>query len=293
MLRPGEDTIAHASGLHTWMQWDRPILTDSGGFQVFSLSKLNSIDQEGVSFRSHIDGSLFRLSPKRAIEIQEKLGADIIMAFDECAPADADKAYTKAAMDRTHQWLKESKKAHTRKDQALFGIIQGGTFMDLRKESAEFVKSCELPGIAIGGVAVGEGKEKMWEVVETIAPLLPENKPHYLMGVGEPEDLVRGVAAGIDMFDCVIPTRLARHGTFWCKKNKTHLPVERISILKTIYKQDSAPLDRYCACYTCARFTRSYLHHLMREGEMLGARLLTIHNLHFLLDLMRTLRSKL
>ncbi len=287
MLRPGSDLIAKMGGLHKWMNWDRPILTDSGGYQVFSLKGLRKITEEGVTFKSHIDGSTHFLTPEEAIRIQENLGSDIMMAFDECPPHDADKAYTKASMDRTHRWLARCQKALTRKDQTLFPIIQGGLYLDLREESVKASLEHDPFGIAIGGVAVGEGKEAMWRVTDFVAPLLPESKPHYLMGVGEPDDLVRGVAAGIDMFDCVIPTRLARHGCFWDKDGV------RTSIEKAEFATDENPLSPTCTCYACANHSRSYLRHLMREKEITGARLLSMHNLHFLVDLMREIRASI
>ncbi|MBP9717800.1 tRNA guanosine(34) transglycosylase Tgt [Candidatus Gracilibacteria bacterium] len=285
MLRPGADAVAQMGGLHKWSGWNRPILTDSGGYQVFSLSKLNKIDDEGVTFSSYLDGKRMRMTPESCMEIQEKLGADIIMAFDECAPPQADHAYAKAAMQRTHAWLTRCIKAKQRTDQALFPIIQGSTYSDLRKESTAFVIEQDLPGIAIGGVAVGEGKAKMWEAVDTVAPLLPENKPHYLMGVGEPSDIVRGVMTGIDMFDCVLPTRLARHGSFWDERGIRH------SILKSEHTLSTKPLVENCPCYCCTHFTRSYLRHLMVEKEILGARLLSIHNLSLLFRLMKELQG--
>lgn len=287
MLRPGGPFLAERGGLHNWMGWDRPILTDSGGFQVFSLSGMRKITDDGVTFQSHIDGSKHLITPERAIELQEQIGADIIMAFDECAPAKSDHAYAKSAMERTHQWLERCVKAKKRSDQALFGIVQGATYSDLRRESAKFVTSLDTPGIAIGGVAVGEEKPAMWEVLETVLPLLPKNKPRYLMGVGEPGDIVKAVSYGVDMFDCVLPTRLARHGSFWRGAGV------RINLLKGEYRSVDEPLDRSCTCYTCKRFVISYLRHLMVEGEMLGHRLLSIHNLHFLLELMRRIRASI
>lgn len=284
MLRPGGEAVAKMGGLQKWISWNKPILTDSGGFQVFSLSKLRKIDDNGVTFQSHIDGSTHLLTPERSIEIQEQLGADIIMAFDECAPGQADHAYAKQAMMRTHNWALRSFKAKTRQDQALFPIIQGATYTDLRRESAQFMSQISAPGIAIGGVAVGESKEKILEAVETVEPLMPKKKPRYLMGVGEPADIVNAVARGMDMFDCVLPTRLARHGSFWTRAG-------RRSIEKSQYKLIEEPLEKNCACYTCRHFSCSYLQHLMVEKEILGARLLTIHNLHFLLDLLRQIRA--
>lgn len=280
MLRPGGGLVERMGGLHKWMNWNNPILTDSGGFQVFSLQRINRIDDEGVIFKSHIDGSTHFLTPEKSIEIQEQLGADIIMAFDECPPATADHAYAKLAMRRTHDWLKRSLKSKKRKDQILFPIIQGGVYPDLRRESAKIASEAATLGTAIGGVAVGESKEDMWKVVETVMPLLPKNQPRYLMGIGEPEDIVKAISLGIDMFDCVLPTRLARHGSFWTAEG-------RCSITNSEFTTSDAPLEKRCACYTCQNFSASYLRHLMIEKEILGHRLLTIHNLHFLLDLMR------
>lgn len=285
MLRPGGAKIKHFGGLHRWIAWNGPILTDSGGFQVFSLSKIRKIDDRGVIFRSPIDGSTHLLTPEKSIKIQEQLGADIIMAFDDCAPADADKTYTKEAMKRTHEWLLRSFKAKTRNNQALFPIIQGGKFSDLRKESAKFMCGFDTPGIAIGGVAVGESKKDMWDAVEAASPLLPKNRPHYLMGVGEPVDILEAVSRGMDMFDCVLPTRLARHGSFWTHQGG------RKNITRSEYANKNTALEKKCACYTCKNFSASYLRHLMREKEILGHRLLTIHNLHFLLDLMRNIQN--
>lgn len=284
MLRPGADLVERMGGLHKWIGWDRPMLTDSGGFQVFSLSKLRKIDDNGVTFQSPIDGSSHLLTPEKSVEIQEKLGADIIMAFDECPTGDADHEYAKKAMDRTHEWAIRSLKAKKRKDQALFPIIQGATHLDLRIESAKFIGSLDAPGIAVGGVAVGEPKPYIKKVLETVSPILPKEKPHYLMGVGEPLDILNAVELGIDMFDCVLPTRLARHGSFWNQEG-------RRSITKSEYMNSAKPLSKNCECYTCKNFSASYLRHLMIEKEILGHRLLTIHNLHFLLNLMRKIQK--
>lgn len=283
-LRPGEDVIAEIGGLHKWMRFPGPILTDSGGFQVFSLSRIRKITDEGVEFQSPVDGSKIFLSPKRSVEIQEKLGADIIMAFDECPPATASHAYAREATERTHRWALESMKAKTRKDQALFPIAQGGVYEDLRQESVKFVSELNCPGIAVGGLAVGESREERNRILESIAPLLPKNKPRYLMGVGEPEDLKRAIALGFDMFDCVIPTRLARHGSFFNKNGV------RVNITNAPFANDKKPLSPNCPCYTCKNFSRSYLCHLMREKEILGHRLLTIHNLSFLIELLKKIR---
>ncbi|MBT3864744.1 tRNA guanosine(34) transglycosylase Tgt [Candidatus Peregrinibacteria bacterium] len=288
MLRPGEKTVEKMGGLHKWMNWDRPILTDSGGFQVFSLNQkegLVKIDEKGVEFRSHLDGSRHYVTPEKAIKIQQKLGADIIMAFDECAPAKSSKEYFTQAMRRTHNWLTKCKKTNSKsKTQALFGIVQGGTYKDLRIESAKFVAEQNLPGNAIGGLAVGESKKKMYEMIETVIPHLPEEKPRYLMGVGTPDDLLEAVDRGVDMFDCVLPTRIARHGTFWTNKGTHHIKNQK-------FKNSKNPLQKNCDCYTCKNYTSSYLHHLIKENEIFGHRLMTIHNIHFLLNLMHKIRE--
>lgn len=286
MLRPGEDLISRMAGLHKWISWDGPILTDSGGYQVFSLARLRKITDDGAAFSSPIDGSTHLLTPERSIQIQEKLGADIIMAFDECPPGDCSREQAQAAMKRTHLWLERSIKAKTRQDQALFPIIQGGAFPDLRKESAEFAKQFNTPGIAIGGLAVGESKSQMLEAIDAVAQLLPPEKPHYLMGVGEPEDIVSAVKRGIDMFDCVLPTRLARHGSFMDESG-------RHDITKNEFKYVDLPLQPDCGCYTCSKFSASYIRHLMIEKEILGHRLLSIHNLHFLVNLTRKIRESI
>jgi queuine tRNA-ribosyltransferase len=282
-LRPGADVIAKLGGLHSFMGWSGPILTDSGGFQVFSLESLRRVNDEGVVFRSHIDGSEHSLSPEKAIEIQEQLGADIIMALDEC-PDPLDRDYNRVALDRTHHWAERCLKAHMRGDQALFGILQGGIFPDLRHESARFLTSLGFDGYALGGLSVGEPKNKTWKMLEVTVPLLPLDRPRYLMGVGSPEDLLEGVERGIDIFDCVLPTRLARNGAVFTSRG-------RINLRKAEFADDPAPIEEGCTCYTCRRFSRAYLRHLYKAGEILGLRLNTIHNLHFLLDLMRRIRS--
>jgi len=282
-LRPGADVIARLGGLHQFMGWSGPILTDSGGFQVFSLATLRKVSDEGVVFRSHIDGSEHFLSPEKAVAIQEQLGADIIMALDEC-PDPMDYAYNKAALERTHLWAERCLKAHQRADQALFGILQGGIFPDLRRESARFVTSLDFAGYAIGGLSVGEPKTKTWETLDMTVPLLPADKPRYLMGVGSPEDLFEGVERGVDIFDCVLPTRLARNGAVFTSQG-------RINLRKAQFAQDPAPIEEGCGCYTCRHFSRAYLRHLYKAGEILGLRLNSIHNLHFLLDLMRRIRA--
>jgi queuine tRNA-ribosyltransferase len=270
-------------GLHEFMRWPNPMLTDSGGFQVFSLGGINKIDDEGVTFKSHIDGSMHRLTPEKSIAIQENLGADIIMAFDECAEP-YDKDYNERAMARTHAWVKRCIDAKTRDDQALFGIVQGGIFPDLRQQSAEFIASLDLPGNAIGGLSVGETKEEMHEILEIVDPILPEGKPRYLMGVGTPEDLIHGVMRGIDIFDCVLPTRLARHKAAFTSTG-------RINVSKAMYARDENPIEEGCVCYTCQNFSRAYLRHLIVAKEMLAGTLLSIHNLHTLLQLARDMRQ--
>ena len=282
-LRPGDDLVAKMGGLHEFMQWPNPMLTDSGGFQVFSLGGINQIDDEGVTFKSHIDGSMHRLTPEKSIAIQENLGADIIMAFDECAEP-YDKAYNQRAMARTHAWVQRCVQAKTREDQALFGIVQGGIFPDLRQQSAEFIASLDLPGNAIGGLSVGETKDEMHEILEVVDPILPEDKPRYLMGVGTPEDLVNGVMRGIDIFDCVLPTRLARHKAAFTSTG-------RINVSKAMYARDEHPIEDGCTCYTCQNFSRAYLRHLIVAKEMLAGTLLSIHNLHTLLKLARDMRQ--
>ncbi|AZR73108.1 tRNA guanosine(34) transglycosylase Tgt [Anoxybacter fermentans] len=283
-LRPGHELIKKAGGLHSFMNWDRPILTDSGGFQVFSLSDLREITEEGVTFRSHIDGSYHFISPEKAIEIQMALGADIIMAFDECPPYPADYDYVKESLKRTTRWLKRCKEAHTRKDQALFGIIQGGMYKDLREESVKETTEVDLPGYAIGGLSVGEPKDIMYDILEYTTSLLPVDKPRYLMGVGTPEDLIEGVLRGVDMFDCVLPTRIARNGSVFTKFGQ-------MTVRNAKYEADFTPLDPYCDCYTCRNYTRAYIRHLIKRNEILGLRLTTYHNLYFLLKLMERIRE--
>jgi queuine tRNA-ribosyltransferase len=281
-LRPGADLIAELGGLHRFMAWDGPILTDSGGFQVFSLAAARKIDEDGATFKSHIDGSMHRLTPENSIVIQEALGADIIMAFDQCAPP-YDRAIIEAAIRRTHAWVQRCITAKSRNDQALFGIVQGGIFPDLRVESAKFIAGLDLPGSAIGGLSVGETKDEMNAILDLVTPLLPADKPRYLMGVGAPEDLVNGVLRGIDIFDCVLPTRLARHNAAMLRRG-------RLNLVNAGYAQDIRPIDETCACYTCQHFSRAYLRHLINSKEMLSATLLSIHNLHTLLTLMADMR---
>lgn len=282
-LRPGDELVREMGGLHRFMAWDGPILTDSGGFQVFSLSETRKIDEDGVTFQSHIDGSYHRFTPERSIAIQENLGADIIMAFDECPPP-TDYDYVARSLVRTHSWLARCAAAKTREDQALFGIVQGGIFRDLREQSARFVTGIDLPGYAIGGLAVGETKAQMHHVLEWLHPVMPADKPRYLMGVGAPEDLVNGVLRGVDIFDCVLPTRLARHGS-------ATVLGERLNLRNARFKDDPAPLDATCDCYACRHFSRAYLHHLVRSNEILAHILLSTHNIAFLLALMRQMRE--
>ena len=283
-LRPGADLVAEAGGLHTFMQWDRGILTDSGGFQVFSLGPLRKITEEGVAFRSHIDGSKHFLSPEKAIEVQMALGADIIMSFDECVPYPAEYEYAKTSTQRTSRWAERGLKAHTRKDQALFGIVQGGMYKDLRAQSARDLSAMGFPGYAIGGLSVGEPKQLMYEILNHTVPLLPTNKPRYLMGVGTPDCLVEGVSFGVDMFDCVFPTRVARNGTVMTGKG-------RLVVKNAEFVRDFRPIDSDCGCYTCRNFSRAYIRHLLKTEEILGLRLTTIHNLHFLIHFMKSMRQ--
>ena len=283
-LRPGHELVKEAGGLHGFMKWDRPILTDSGGFQVFSLGDLRKIKEEGVYFRSHIDGSKHLFTPENVMEIQNALGADIIMAFDECNPYPATYDYVKNASDRTFRWLERCKAAHKREDQALFGIIQGGMYRDLREKSARDITSIDLPGYAIGGLSVGEPAEKMYEMLDYTTPLMPKHKPRYLMGVGAPENLIEGVARGVDMFDCVLPTRIARNGTVFTKHGK-------LVIRNAEYAHDFRPMEEGCQCYACRNYSRAYIRHLIKTGEVLGIRLTTIHNIHFLTNLMSNMRQ--
>jgi queuine tRNA-ribosyltransferase len=286
-LRPGDELISDLGGLHSFMAWDGPLLTDSGGFQVFSLGNTTDIDGDGVTFRDHLDGTLRRFTPETSIQIQHHLGADIIMAFDQC-PVPDDRAAVRAALDRTHRWLARSAEEHQRSGdparQALFGIVQGGIFPDLRAESAEFVQSMNLPGYAIGGLAVGETKAQMNAALDNTVPLLAADRPRYLMGVGSPEDLVHGVARGIDIFDCVLPTRLARNSAALTRQGRLNLRNQQ-------YAADPRPVEPGCACYACAHFSRAYIRHLVKASEILGCQLLSLHNLHLLLTLMREMRA--
>lgn len=283
-LRPGDELVAEMGGLHEFMQWPKPILTDSGGFQVFSLSKTRKIDDDGVTFKSHIDGSQHCFTPEKSVAVQENLGADIIMAFDECAPP-YERAYSEKAMQRTHAWVERCLKAKSRSDQALFGIVQGGVFPDLRRQSAEFITSLGLPGNAIGGLSVGEKKEEMHAILDVVDPILPVDKPRYLMGVGTVEDLIEGVARGVDIFDCVLPTRLARHNAVLTRRQG------RLNLVNATYAHDRYPIDDTCACYTCQHYTRAYLRHLIIAKEMLAATLLSIHNIHTLVQLASDMRQ--
>lgn len=282
-LRPGDDLVRDLGGLHRFMQWSRPLLTDSGGFQVFSLAQTRKIDDDGVTFKSHIDGSTHRFTPEKSIAIQENLGADIIMAFDECSDPN-EHTYSRVAMERTHRWAERSLRAQTRRDQALFAIVQGGVQPDLRAASAQFIASLDTPGIAIGGLSVGETKEEMYAMLDVVIPLLPENKPRYLMGVGTPEDLIHGVARGVDIFDCVLPTRLARHHSAFSPKG-------RLNLMNASFARDERPIDETCDCYTCKTFTRAYLRHLIVAKELLSGTLLSIHNLRALIRLMEHIRE--
>ena len=283
-LRPGHDAIAALGGLHAFASWPGAILTDSGGFQVFSLAKLCTITDDGVTFQSHLDGSLHRISPERAIEIQEALGADIIMAFDECVALPAAPSRVEEAVDRTTRWAERCRRAHRRSDQALFGIVQGGLEPDLRQRSARALIGIGFDGYAIGGLSVGEDKPAMYRTLDITAPLLPMDRPRYLMGVGMPEDLIEGVARGVDLFDCVVPTRHGRTGWLFTSFG-------RVLIRNARYAMDEQPIDPACACHVCRTYSRAYLHHLYRTNEMLGVRLNTLHNLAYFADLMARIRG--
>jgi queuine tRNA-ribosyltransferase len=288
MLRPGGDVVRDAGGLHRFMNWNRPILTDSGGFQVFSLKEARGISEEGVVFRSHIDGSARGITPESAIDIQHELGADIIMAFDECVQLPAPHEYVAESIDRTARWAKRCKERHYdsafASRSALFGIVQGGVYEDLRKKSAEQITGVGFPGYAIGGLSVGESAGEMLGVLDYTCPALPADKPRYLMGVGSPDLLIEGALRGIDMFDCVLPTRMARNGTVMTSEG-------RLIIRDNKFSRDYEPIDRKCGCYACANFSRAYIRHLIKANEVFGIRLTTIHNLYYLLDLMKRLRQ--
>lgn len=284
-LRPGEQVVKQAGGLHKFMNYNGPILTDSGGFQVFSLSKMRKIVEEGVHFRNHLNGDKLFLTPEKAIQIQNDLGADIIMSFDECPPYPATREYMKESIDRTLRWAKRGKDAHQRPhDQALFGIVQGGEFEDLRHEHAKALVEMDFPGYSIGGTSVGEPKDVMYKMIESSIEYLPEDKPRYLMGVGSVDAIFEGVERGVDMFDCVLPTRNARHGAMMTSQG-------RVNIKNKQYEYDFGPLDPECDCEACTQYTRAYLRHLYRTNEGFGARLLSIHNLRYLLKLMEDIRE--
>jgi queuine tRNA-ribosyltransferase len=318
-LRPGDKLIKKLGGLHNFMNWQKPILTDSGGYQVFSLAKIRKITEEGVNFQSHLDGSRHLLTPEKAIAIQQNLGSDIIMVLDECAPYPVSKKYIKESLELTTRWAERCKeyfiksqiqnykfqinskfKIQKNKTSLLFGIVQGGIYKDLRKESARQLLKLNFDGYAIGGVSVGEPSKKMLQIIDWTAPLLPENKPRYLMGVGKPEEIVSAVARGIDMFDCVIPTRNARHGTIYrFKTQSSKLKVqskssnfyEILHITNEKFKGDKKPIDKNCQCFTCQNYSRAYLRHLFASGELLALRLASIHNIHFYLELMKRIRN--
>ncbi len=286
-IRPGHELIKEAGGLHQFMHWDRPILTDSGGFQVFSLGDLRKIREEGVDFRSHLDGSKKFISPEIAIEIQEALGSDIMMAFDECCPYPSSYEYTKQSMERTTRWAYRCKNAQQYQEkQALFGIIQGGFYKDLRQQSVNDLIQMDFPGYAIGGISVGEPKEQFLDILNFTTPLMPDDKPRYLMGVGTPDYLIEAAIAGIDMCDCVLPTRIARHGTAMTTYGK-------VVVRNAVYERDFTPLDPECDCYTCKNYTKAYIRHLINTKEILGVRLLSIHNLRFLTKLMDSVRIEI
>lgn len=286
-LQPGEDIVADAGGLHQFMAWDKPILTDSGGFQVFSLSEMRSITETGVTFKSPRDGRMIEITPEKSIQIQNALGADVIMAFDECPPADATKEAVQAATERSYRWLKRCMVEHQKQEQqALFGIVQGGIHLDLRRLAVEQLAELDLPGYAIGGVSVGEDPQLINATVKYTAPLLPANKPRYLMGVGTYREMAQAIASGIDLFDCVIPTRFGRHGTALVQG-------KRINIKNAQYKRDYRPLDETCSCYACSNFSRAYLNHMVRSQEMLGYIMLSLHNVTELIRFTQQIRSSI
>ena len=283
-LRPGEDLVAEAGGLHKFMNWDKGILTDSGGFQVFSLSDMRKITEEGVHFRNHINGEKLFLSPEKAIHIENQLGADIIMSFDECPPFDQSYDYVKRSIERTTRWAERGLRAHqSPQDQALFGILQGAGYKDLRLAHAQDMIAMDFPGYSIGGLSVGESKEEMNQVLDYLTPVMPKHKPRYLMGVGSPDSLIDGVIRGVDMFDCVLATRIARNGT--CMTSQGRLVVKNAQ-----YARDFRPIDEKCDCYTCKHYSRAYIRHLIKCDEIFGLRLASIHNVHFLLNLMKQVR---
>ncbi len=283
-LRPGHELVARQGGLHSFMHWQGPILTDSGGYQVYSLGALRKITSEGVSFRSHLDGSSHFLSPELAMQIQEALGADIVMCLDECTPYPVTYDYARFSLELTRDWARRCREAHDTKEQALFGIIQGSTFKDLRKESAESIVDIGFEGYALGGLSVGEEKAQRLEIIAHTLPLVPEEKPRYLMGLGTPEDLIEGVSLGADMFDCVLPTRNARNGMLFTRNGP-------LVIKKAEYAEDPLPIDPECSCYTCRNYSRAYLRHLYVSKELLSYRLNTLHNIHYFMELMHTIRE--
>ncbi len=285
-LRPGEDVVDHAGGLHTFMNYDGPILTDSGGFQVFSLAEKKNITEEGVLFKSHINGEKLLLTPEKSIEIQNKLDSDIAMSFDECIPYPASYEYAKASTERTLRWARRGKEAHKNEHQSLFGIVQGGEYSDLRAISAKETVKIGFDGYSIGGTSVGEDKPTMYQMIEDGICYLPEDKPRYLMGVGDPIDILEGVERGVDMFDCVLPTRIARHGNAFTHRGK-------INLKNAKFKEDFTPLEETCTCYACRHYTKAYIRHLIIAGETFGARLLSIHNLQFLIHLTEDIRSSI
>ncbi|MFN8530102.1 MAG: tRNA guanosine(34) transglycosylase Tgt [Anaerolineae bacterium] len=283
-LRPGDDLVKEMGGLHQFMRWDQPILTDSGGFQVFSLAQINKIDDEGVTFRSHIDGSKHRLTPEKSIQIQENLGADIIMCFDQC-PTPKDRGVVEQAVNRTIRWAARCREAHPDDSvQAIFGIQQGGIFEDQRAKTSEALTKLDFPGYAVGGLAVGESKPEMYQTLDFCVPMLPEHKPRYLMGVGAPDDLAHGVLRGIDVFDCVLPTRIARHGAVFT-------PTGTVNMRNVVNARDPRPIQEGCDCYTCRNFSRAYLRHLVKAEELLGHYLLSVHNIRFLIRHMQAMRT--
>jgi queuine tRNA-ribosyltransferase len=283
-LRPGIDTIENLGGLHRYMVWDGPILTDSGGYQVFSLARMCQVTDDGVTFRSHIDGSEHQLTPELVIEFQQNLGADIIMTLDECPAIDTNMAKVREAVERTYRWAERCKKYHQSSGQLLFGIIQGGVYSELRQQSAKAITSLDFPGYAIGGLSLGESKELTWSMVDETIPFLPQGKPRYLMGVGSPEDIIEGVSRGIDLFDSALPTRVARNGALFTMQG-------RQNIRKAVYKTKEQPVDANCDCYTCRTFSAAYLHHLFKCEELLAYRLATIHNLRFIIRLIQKIES--
>ena len=283
-LRPGPEILEKAGGIHAFMNYDGPVLTDSGGFQVFSLADTRKITEEGVRFKSHLDGSMLFMSPEDSIHIQESIGSDIAMSFDECIPYPSSYEYTRASVERTLRWAKRGQEAHTKKDQALFGIVQGSEYPDLRKYCAEELVKMDFDGYSIGGTSVGEDKKTHWKMLDDTLPYLPEDKPRYEMGIGAINDILEAVERGVDMFDCVLPTRIARHGTLMTSQG-------RINIKKAIYKDDFTPLDPQCDCYCCRNYTRAYLNHLFRCNEGFGTRLMSIHNVRFLIRLMEGART--